>query len=111
MMGVFQSFPRLGREHPDVPCTLYFTDTEWKALLTFVNRDPRVPDTPPSLREATRMVAGLGGFLARQGDGEPGTQTLWLGLQRLDDIAAMYLVFTTAFAQPPPTVPSSQTYG
>ena len=40
---------------------------------------------PPSLNQAVRMVASLGGFLGRKGDGEPGTQTLWLGLQRLDD--------------------------
>jgi len=40
------------------------------------------------------MVAILGGFLARKGDGEPGTQTLWLGLQRLDDITEMWKVMT-----------------
>jgi len=102
---------RLGREHPEEPCTVYFEEAQWKALLTFVRRDANVPATPPSLREATRMVASLGGFLGRKGDGEPGTQTLWLGLQRLDDITAMYLVFTETFARPPPTVPSSGTYG
>lgn len=98
---------KLGREHPDVPCTVYFSETEWKALLTFVNRNPHVPAEPPSLREATRLVAGLGGFLGRNCDGEPGTQTLWLGLQRLDDITAMYQVFTIAFARPPPRCPAS----
>jgi hypothetical protein len=102
---------KLGREHPDVPCTVYFSETEWKALLTFVNRNPHVPAQPPSLREATRLVAGLGGFLGRKCDGEPGTQTLWLGLQRLDDITAIYAVFTNVFARPPPTVSSGQTYG
>ena len=39
-------------------------------------------------------MATLGGFLGRKGDGEPGTQTLWLGLQRLDDIVAMWLAMT-----------------
>jgi hypothetical protein len=102
---------KLGREHPDVPCTVYFSESEWKALLTFVNRNPHVPAQPPSLREATRLVAGLGGFLGRKCDGEPGTQTLWLGLQRLDDITAMYEVFAAMFARPPPTVSSGQTYG
>lgn len=102
---------KLGREHPDVPCTAYFSETEWRALLTFVNRNPHVPAEPPSLRAATRLVAGLGGFLGRKCDGEPGTQTLWLGLQRLDDITAMYEVFTNVFARPPPAVSSGQTYG
>jgi Transposase Tn5 dimerisation domain len=26
------------------------------------------------------MIASLGGFLARKSDGEPGPQTLWIGL-------------------------------
>lgn len=102
---------KLGRDHPEVPCTLYFSEAEWKALLTFVNRDLRVPEQPPSLREATHLVAGLGGFLGRKCDGEPGAQTLWLGLQRLDDITSMYQLFTAALARPPPAVSSGQTYG
>ena len=33
-----------------------------------------------------RTVAGLGGFLGRKGDGNPGWQTLWRGWQRLQDL-------------------------
>jgi Transposase DNA-binding/Transposase Tn5 dimerisation domain len=33
-----------------------------------------------------RAVAGLGGFLGRRGDGDPGWQTLWRGWQRLQDL-------------------------
>lgn len=97
---------KLGREHPEVPCTVYFSDLEWKALLTYVNRDAHLAKEPPSLREATRMVASLGGFLGRKGDGEPGTQTIWLGLQRLDDIAVVYEIVMQSFARGPPAVPS-----
>ena len=64
--------------------------------MAFVTRQPEPPKTPPTLREAVRMMAGLGGFLGRKGDGEPGTETLWRGLQRLDDIAEAYLVFRSA---------------
>jgi hypothetical protein len=32
-----------------------------------------------------RMVAGLGGFLNRKGDGFPGPQTMWIGSQRAAD--------------------------
>lgn len=101
---------KLGREHPDVPCTVYFREAEWKALLTYINRNPIVPSEPPTLREATRLVASLGGFLGRKCDGEPGTQTLWLGLQRLDDLTAMYQIVINALARSPPTVSSSHTY-
>lgn len=97
---------QLGREHADAPCTVYFSDLEWKALVTYVNRDANLPKEPPSLREATRMVASLGGFLGRKADGEPGTQTLWLGLQRLDDIVAVYEIVMQSFARGPPAVSS-----
>ena len=41
------------------------------------------------------MVASLGGFLGRKGDGEPGTKTLWIGLQYLVAMTAMYKVMTS----------------
>ncbi len=92
---------KLGRETPDVPCSIYFEEAEWKALTTFITKQPIPADKPPTLREAIRMVAALGGFLARKGDGEPGTQTIWLGLQRLDDLTEMWKVMTGIFHHPP----------
>jgi hypothetical protein len=83
----------LGRETPDVPCTVYFDDEEWKALVGFINQTPVAPTTPPTLRQAMIMVASLGGFLNRKSDGEPGTETIWRGLQRLDDITKAYIAF------------------
>jgi hypothetical protein len=81
---------KLGREVPEVPCTVYFEEAQWQALVVFVTEGPP-PAQPPTLREAVRMVATrLGGFLGRKGDGEPGAQSLWRGLQRLDDITEMW---------------------
>lgn len=91
---------KLGREVPQAPCTVYFEEAEWKALMVFTTRNPVTPKQPPTLREAIHRIAGLGGFLGRKSDGEPGTQTLWLGLQRLDDIAAMWLVMFYATQKP-----------
>jgi hypothetical protein len=99
---------KLGRETPDVPCTVYFEEAEWKALMTYVTHNPTPPEQPPSLREAMRMVATLGGFLGRKGDGEPGTQTLWLGLQCLDTITAMWKILAHPAHSPPV---SSRRYG
>ena len=87
---------KLGRETPQAPCTVYFDEAEWKALMVFTTKNPVPPAQPPTLREAIRRVAGLGGFLGRKSDGEPGTQTLWIGLQRLDDIVAMWRVMAYA---------------
>jgi len=100
---------KLGRETPAVPCTVYFEEHEWQALVAFVARQAAPPREPPTLREAVRMVAGLGGFLGRKGDGEPGTQTLWRGLQRLDDIAEAYRVFRSTPKEGP--VSSDRRYG
>ena len=83
----------LGRETPDMPCTAFFEDAEWKALVGFMHQSPIAPDKPPTLREAIVMVARLGGFLNRKSDGEPGTETMWRGLQRLDDITKAYIAF------------------
>jgi Domain of unknown function (DUF4338)/Transposase DNA-binding/Transposase Tn5 dimerisation domain len=97
---------RLGREMPDVPCSVFFAEAEWKG---FINHSFTPPTQPPSMNEAMRMVAGLGGFLGRKGDGHPGTKTLWLGLQRLDDITLAWCAFSP-FAKNLP-VPSHYTYG
>jgi len=59
-------------------------------LVAYTTGNAASPETPPTLREATRMVASLGVFLSRTGDGESGVKTIWLGLQRLDDLSAMW---------------------
>ncbi len=87
---------------PNVPCTIFFEDAEWKALVAYKTKNPRSPETPPSLREAVRMVASLGGFLGRKSDGEPGTKSLWLGLQRLEDLMAMWKIATGLPSPPNP---------
>ncbi len=99
---------KLGRETPEVPCTVFFEEIEWQALVGFINKDPIPPAKVPTVREALRMTARLGGFLGRKGDGEPGTQTLWLGLQRLDDIAEAWRVFSQLVNH---TASSNRTYG
>ena len=97
---------KLGREVPDVPCTVFFEDAEWIALTAFITQDPTPPAQPPSLSQAIRMVASLGGFLGRKGDGQPGTKSLWLGLQRLDDITATAKIYNPMLRPPPVSSPS-----
>ena len=77
---------RLGRTCHDLDAALLFERDEWQAA--YILNRKKVPKTPPRLNEVVRLVAMLGGFLARKGDGEPGVKTLWLGLQRVMDFAA-----------------------
>ena len=74
------------RQTPQVSCSVAFTEHEWQALYAHHHRTTRLPDTPPPLHEAVRMVAQLGGFLGRKGDGEPGVKVLWRGWMRFQDI-------------------------
>lgn len=101
---------QLGRQTPEVPCTVFFEDYQWQALVVYLSRNPQPPPRPPTVRQARLMVAQFGGFLGRKGDGNPGTQTLWLGLQRLEDLAAMYHVMRRPSASPPP-LSSNLDYG
>ena len=80
------------RETPEAPCTMILAEFEWKSLCAAIHGPRRIPATPPSLREAARMIAQLGGFLGRKGDGEPGPQTLWRGLRRLYDLSRGWLL-------------------
>jgi len=89
----------LGREMPEHPCTAFFEAVEWKALYCYHHQTPVAPDEPPSMVEAIRMLAAMGGHLGRRRDGPPGTQVVWRGLQRLDTAVQMYLLFTHS---PPP---------
>jgi hypothetical protein len=83
----------LGEHTPDVPCTVYFTHSEWRALTTFVAKTKTPPDTPPTLNEAVRMLAKLGGHLGRKHDGHPGAEVLWRGIARLTDIETAYNLY------------------
>ena len=84
----------LGREVPDHPCTVFFEEVEWKALHCYHYQTSVPPDEPPSMAQAVRMLAKMGGHLGRRGDGPPGTQVLWRGLQHLDVAVQMYNIFT-----------------
>lgn len=79
------------RCYPEVSCERVFTASEWKTIYV-MQKKKKPPQQAPSLNEATRMLAQLGGFLARKGDGEPGVKNIWRGYRRLMDyVSAMAL--------------------
>ena len=72
---------RLGRACPEWDAERLLTREEWQAAWIVARKRP--PDKTPTLRKALHMIAALGGFLGRNGDGEPGVKSLWIGLQRV----------------------------
>lgn len=71
---------RLGRTCPDLDAALFFEPDEIRGayLLMEVAQPGK-----PKLNEMLRLIARLGGFLGRKGDGEPGVKTIWLGLKEV----------------------------
>jgi len=78
------------RRVPEAPCSLALESHEWQALYCTIHKTPVPPAQPPTLQQAVRWIAQLGGFLGRKSDGQPGAKTIWRGLRRLDDIAATW---------------------
>jgi hypothetical protein len=76
---------RMGRSCPDVDCEAIFEPSERKAVWVAVRRR-QPPKKPPRLSEMVHLIANLGGYVERS-QTEPGTQTLWIGLQRMYDLA------------------------
>jgi len=86
----------LARVVPDVPCTVLLDADEWQGLYCRIHRVALAPAKPPTLRQAVRWIAQLGGFLGRKRDGEPGVSVLWKGFQHLVDVTAMYRIMRPA---------------
>jgi hypothetical protein len=95
------------RRHPDLSCATVLETHEWQALFCITHHVSTPPEEPPSLHQAVRWIAQLGGFLGRTGDGEPGVKVIWRGLQRLNDIAAAWLLAHTATN----SAPQNPSYG
>jgi Transposase Tn5 dimerisation domain len=67
------------RVQPEASCESILETAEWQLLRR--KFEPRNRSKkPPTLRQAVRWIAQLGGFLARKGDGEPGVKTIWRGM-------------------------------
>lgn len=80
---------RLGRQCPQLPCDVVFSDAEWRAVY-LVTQKRQPPSEPPPLADMLAMVARLGGHLGRKGDGPPGAKTIWIGLQRAYDFVLAF---------------------
>jgi hypothetical protein len=75
----------LGRNCPDMDCEAIFEPSEWKAVWMKL-KGKKPPKKAPRLSEMVHLIASLGGYVERP-TSEPGTQTLWIGLQRMRDLA------------------------
>jgi hypothetical protein len=91
----------LGREQPDLPCTAVLDPDEWQAAYAFVNRCSP-PEQPPRLSEMVEVIGQLGGWMGRKGDGPAGAKSMWIGFQRMRDLAIGWQVYKQFASQKPP---------
>ncbi len=89
----------IGRESPDSNSEKVFVESEWKTTWLMLHRKKikegkmkksDMPKEAPSLREAIHWIAGLGGFLRRKGDGDPGLITFWRGWNKMQNGLEVY---------------------
>jgi len=71
----------LGRETPQLPAEVLFTDIEVLLLQAFAEHNGLPP--PTQLGAAVRLIAKLGGYIGRNADPPPGHQILWQGFTAL----------------------------
>ena len=76
----------LGRDCPDLPCDIAFDDDEWQSVYATVKKEIP-PSQPPPMKTMVGLIASLGGWLGRKGDGPPGPKAMWVGMQRMTDLA------------------------
>jgi hypothetical protein len=99
---------KAARSEPDSPADRWLSKAQWQALYCYVKKTQVPPKEPPTIGEAVRWIAQLGGFLARRGDGEPGHMTTWRGLERLNDIVAGWEIFGPQSTKRPKLKPTSR---
>ncbi len=91
----------LARSHPDQPCTVLLAPAEWQALYCAIHKTTTLPASPPTLAQAVRWIAQLGGFIGRTSDGQPGPKVLWRGFQYLSHLVDLYTLFAPQTAHLP----------
>jgi len=87
------SLCKAARQTPAAPASDWLSRDEWRALWCYHHQRPCPSRRSPSLRQALRWIAQLGGFLARRSDGEPGPIVVWRGLRELQAITAAWKRF------------------
>lgn len=84
----------LSRVSPELDCTEFLSDSEWKALFCKIHKTKTLPKKIPTVKETIIWIAKLGGFLNRKNDGPPGPSAIWSGWQRLVDFTLMWEIMT-----------------
>lgn len=83
----------LSRNHPELPATEELSGYEVQALIILKRkhkkRTEKIPDGIPTIEQATRWLADLGGYTGKSSGGPPGAVTIGRGLAYVLPAAAL----------------------
>ena len=90
----------LARTKPHPPADTEFSEIELHALLLLKRRSKKkaetIPDSVPTIAQATLRLAELGGYTGKSSGGPPGTITISRGLAKLRSAADAIAAFLAA---------------
>ncbi|MCX6857759.1 MAG: IS4 family transposase [Verrucomicrobia bacterium] len=75
------------RQQPEAPASEWLEPAECEVLSAWATRKASASQRTPSIAEAVRWIARLGGYLDRKNDPPPGAQVIWRGLRHLHDMS------------------------
>jgi len=85
----------LARSSPDEPASVELSPYEVRALLLLKRRQKKrtevVPDATPSIGQAVRWIADLGGYTGKSSGGPPGSVTIGRGFARVLNAAELLM--------------------
>ena len=91
---------RLARTDPDRPATDELTPTEIEVMFALKRlekkRTETLPAAIPTIAQAVRWIADLGGYTGKSSGGPPGSITIGRGLRRVQDGAKAVLALRSA---------------
>lgn len=78
---------QLARTQPNLPATIEFTPIEIDAIVMLKRKRKKktetIPDGVPTIEQAVRYVADIGGYNGKSSGGPPGAVTILRGLERI----------------------------
>lgn len=89
----------MGRVAPEIPCTHFFEESEWRAGIIAATRNRNLPSSPPTMKEMMAYIAQLGGHLGRRRDPNHGIKAIWIGICKLTNYADAWDLFGPGAAQ------------
>jgi hypothetical protein len=78
----------MARINPDLPCSDFFEEEEWRVLYCAANKTKEAPEVPYTIKEAITYLSWLGGPKRAPSDGPPGLKVIWIGLNKLYTLLA-----------------------